>query len=47
MGEWGKEEQLISFAEEGETMLDNGSSGARLPRPEGIWVDVLERAQRH
>ncbi|KAL6253344.1 hypothetical protein RBB50_001067 [Rhinocladiella similis] len=38
MGEWGSEEQLISFGKEGEGLLEGG---IRRPRGDQLWVDVL------
>ncbi|KIW19269.1 hypothetical protein PV08_03563 [Exophiala spinifera] len=38
MGEWGSEEQLISFGKEGEGLLEGG---IRRPRGDKMWVDVL------
>ena len=40
MGEWGSEEQLLSFGKEGDGRLTEKS--ARKPKREDGWVDVLE-----
>ena len=40
MGEWGSEEQLLTFAKEGEGLL--GEEGLRRPAQEGAWVDTLQ-----
>ncbi|KIW40540.1 uncharacterized protein PV06_07726 [Exophiala oligosperma] len=39
MGEWGSEEQLISFGKEGRGLLEGGD--IRRPRGDNLWVDVL------
>lgn len=43
MGEWGAEEQLLGFARDAETYLDDVYPGGRL-RPEE-WADVLAMAE--
>lgn len=40
MGEWGSEEQLISFGKEGEGLFSK-DGGIRRPQGEKMWVDVL------
>lgn len=40
MGEWGSEEQLITFGREGEGLLAS-EGGVRRPRGPKMWIDVL------
>lgn len=40
MGEWGSEEQLLAFGEEGESLLQD-SGGVRRPKDESLWFDLL------
>lgn len=43
MGEWGTEEHLFAFAEEGEGIL--GAEGVRRPQQAGNWVDVIAESK--
>ena len=47
MGEWGSEEALMDWVEDGKGFLeDKGAGGVRKPAGwEGAWVDVLDRAK--
>ena len=40
MGEWGSEEQLLTWGREGESMLE--MNGAQRPSRQDGWVDVLK-----
>ncbi|RAH50244.1 amidase [Aspergillus brunneoviolaceus CBS 621.78] len=50
MAEWGKEEELITFARELEGVLgaaEGGGGGIRVPGGEGaLWEDIIELAKR-
>lgn len=43
MGEWGTEEQLLTFGKDAEAFL--GTRGTRRPLGDGNWIDVLRDAK--